>query len=151
MTRTIIAAAVAIAASATLLAQGPRRDGNWQVTVEMSMANMPQGMTMPPMPPMTQCITKEEAADPTKAIPARPQRGGAAAQSDCKVSNYKVDGNKVSWDMTCTGATPMTGTSEFIYAGDTYTGTMKMNVERGGAPMAMTMKYTGKRLGDCTK
>jgi hypothetical protein len=29
---------------------------------------------------------------------------------------------------------------------------MKMNMAgRGGQPMAVTMKYTGKRLGDCTK
>jgi hypothetical protein len=43
------------------------------------------------------------------------------------------------------------GTGEFVYTDDAYTGQMVMNVERGGQPMAMTMKYTGKRLGDCTK
>ncbi len=53
--------------------------------------------------------------------------------------------------MTCEGAQPMTGTGEFVYATDTYTGTMKMDMARGGQPMAVTMKYNGKRLGDCTK
>jgi hypothetical protein len=28
---------------------------------------------------------------------------------------------------------------------------MNMSMERGGAPMAMTMNYVGKRLGDCVK
>ena len=48
--------------------------------------------------------------------------------------------------MTCP-KDQMTGSGEFLYAGDTYTGTMKMHA-RG---QEMTMKYTGKRLGDCTK
>jgi hypothetical protein len=107
-------------------------------------------MKMPPMK-STQCITKEDAADPNKMVPSRPERGGPP--SDCKVSDYKQSGNKVTYNMACTGAQPMTGTGEFVYEGDTYTGTMVMNMsmERGGSPMPMTMKYAGKRLGDCTK
>jgi len=53
--------------------------------------------------------------------------------------------------MRCEGDNPMTGTGEIVYSGDTYLGTMKMTTGRGGQPMAMTMKYSGKRLGDCTK
>jgi hypothetical protein len=146
-----IAACAAAAVSVSLLAQGPRRDGNWEVTMTMEMAGMPQGMSMPPIK-TTQCITPEEAKDPAKTVPQRPAgRGGAANPDDCKVSDYKQDGNKISWAMKCEGAQPMAGTGEFIYTGDTYTGTMKMDMARGGQPMAVTMKYNGKRLGDCTK
>jgi Protein of unknown function (DUF3617) len=146
--------AVIVACSAAVFAQGPgpRRDGNWDVTIEMqmpNMPNMPQGMTIPPIK-TTQCITKEQAADPSKAMPTPPQRGGGPAP-DCKVSDYKTVGNKVTWSMSCTGAAAASGTGEFVYTDDAYTGQMVMNVERGGQPMAMTMKYTGKRLGDCTK
>jgi len=42
----------------------------------------------------------------------------------------------------------VSGTGELVYSGDSYTGTMTM--EMGGRG-TMTMKYTGKRLGDCTK
>jgi hypothetical protein len=145
----VIAGVTALSASMLAQGQGPRRDGNWQVTVEMEMSGMPQ--RMPPMT-MTQCVTKEEAADPSKAIPQGPAgRGGVPP--DCKVSDYKAEGNKVSWSMKCEGQNPMTGTGEFTYVGETYNGTMKMNMEngRGGGPMTMTMKYSGKRLGDCTK
>jgi hypothetical protein len=144
--------AIAVAASVTLFGQaGPRRDGNWEVTMQMDMPGMPQGMTMPPMK-STQCITPQDAADPAKSLPQRPAgRGGAANPNDCKVSDYKAVGNKVTWTMTCEGAQPMTGAGEFIYGTDTYTGTMKMDMARGGQPMAMTIKYDGKRLGDCTK
>lgn len=150
MTRRVVAALVCVIVSSTfVVAQGagPRRDGNWQVTIQMEMAGMPQGM-----PPTTvmQCVTKEEASDPTKMMPQGPGgRGGMPPE--CKVSDLKTEGNKMSWSMKCEGQNAMTGTGDVIYAGDTYSGTMKMNVEAGGQPMAMTMKYTGKRMGDCTK
>lgn len=141
--------ALAVAASATLAAQaGPRRDGNWEVTIQFSMPDMPN---MPAnMPPFktTQCITKDDAADPMKAMPSN---GRGAPSTDCKVTNYKTVGSTVSWDMSCTTPQPMTGHSEFTYTGDGYTGTMTTNMARGGQPMAMTMKYVGKRLGDCVK
>ena len=93
--------AIFIASSASLLAQtlaqsGPRRDGNWDVTMEMQMPdmpNMPKGMSMPPMK-TTQCITREDAADPQKSVPTLGQRGGPP--SDCKISDYKVVGNKTT-------------------------------------------------------
>jgi len=143
-----VASVLALVASLSLsgLAQGPgpRRDGNWQVTMEMDMPGMPQKM-----PPMTlnQCLTKADAEDPTKLAP----QGRGQAPSNCKVSDFKTDGNKVTWSMRCEGDTPMTGTSEFVYTADSYVGTMKMTTGRGGQPMTMTMKYQGKRLGDCTK
>ena len=132
----VVAAVFALAGS--LIAQGPRRDGRWEVKMEMQMA----GMTMPAQT-MTQCVTKEEAADPQKGLPPA---GRGANPNDCKVSDHKVDGNKVTWSMACEKE-KMTGTGEFVYSGDTYTGTMKMNAQG----QEMTMKYSGKRLGDCTK
>ena len=137
--RVVCAVAGVLALSVSLFAQGSvRRDGRWEVKMEMQMA----GMTMPPQT-ITQCVTKEEAADPQKGLP-QTGRGGNA--SDCKVSDYKVVGDKVTWSMACEKE-KMTGNGEFVYAGDTYTGTMKMNAQG----QEMTMKYSGKRLGDCTK
>ena len=151
LTRSGIGVVVVAALSASLPAQGPRRDGNWEITMTMDMPGMPQGMSMPPIK-TTQCITPRDASDPQKSLPQRPPgRGGAANPNDCKVSDYKADGNKVNWTMKCEGQQPMSGTGEFVYGADSYTGTMKMDMARGGQAMAMTMKYAGKRLGDCTK
>ena len=139
--------AITVAALPTL-AQGPRRDGKWEVSVEMDMPNMPNmpaGFKMPTMT-TTQCITPEEAKDPQKSMP-QGGRGRGPNPDNCKVSDYKVDGNKVSWSMKCDPPNEMTGTGEFTYSGDTYTGVMKMHA-RG---QDMTMKYNGKRVGDCDK
>ena len=65
------------------LAQGPRRDGKWEVTTEMDMPGMP--MKMPPFTNI-QCVTKEEANDPLKAAPKG--RGGRDAD----------DGGRRPWD-----------------------------------------------------
>ena len=69
MTKNLSAALIVVVSVAALaFAQGPRRDGEWEVKTEMSMPGMPMNM-----PPMTskQCITPAEAADP--------QKGDAAA------------------------------------------------------------------------
>ena len=141
MKQTLLFAAFAACAAATLVAQSEvRRDGRFEVKMEMDMPGMP--MKMPPTT-TTQCVTPDQARDPQTAMP--PQ--GRGNENNCKVSDYKSQGNKVTWSMKCEGKEPMTGTGEFVYSSDGYTGTLAM--DRQGQPM--TMKYTAKRLGDCTK
>ena len=141
--RALLGMLLLLVVSLPVLAQGPRRDGRWEVKTEMEMAGMPQAM---PARTTTQCITPDDAKDPQKMVP-EDGRGRGRGNSNCKVEDYKTEGNKVTWTMKCEGPQAMSGTGEFIYGADSYTGTMKMDTGRG----AMTMKYTGKRLGDCVK
>ena len=140
--RLMLGSVIAASLVAIALAQGPRRDGEWEVKMEMDMPGLPAGI-----PPMTtkQCITPSDAGDPQKALP--PQgRGGNPG--NCKISDYKIEGNTVSWSMACEGRQPMTGKGQFTYEQNAYTGTITMDMQGRGT---MTTKYTGKRLGDCTK
>jgi hypothetical protein len=122
-------------------AQTPaRRDGDWEIKVEMQMPGLPINM---PAQTIRQCLTPQDVADPQKSVPPATRGRGA---NDCKVSDHKSEGNKVTWSMSCPSE-GMTGTGEVLYTENSYTGTMKMNA-RG---QDMTMKYTGKRLGDCTR
>jgi len=138
--RHAVLVAIALGLSVSTLAQGPRRDGRWEVKMEMEMPGMP--MKMPPMASI-QCITKEQAEDPQRTVP----QAGRGAPNNCKVSDYKVVGNKATWSMKCEGPEGMSGTGEITYGENTYEGVMKMDHQG----QAMTMKYSGKRLGDCTK
>jgi Protein of unknown function (DUF3617) len=128
------------ALSLTALAQQlPMREGNWEVTMKMSMPGM--GMEMPPMK-QTQCITAAMIKDPQASVPTGP--GG----SDCKVSDYKFSANTASYTVTCTKPAPMTAVGEMKYSGsDAYTGTI--TVDSGGQKMSMA--YDAKRVGDCPK
>ena len=121
-------------------AQHPMRPGRWEIAMQMEMPNMP--MQMPPMK-MTQCVTAKQLEAPERTRPAGPNQ----KPNDCKVSDYKTSGNTVTWKIACTGQQAMTGTGEMRFDGDTYEGFMKMAMEQ----QQMTMKYSGKRLGDCTE
>jgi hypothetical protein len=135
----VVTLAVSLFVVAPLVAQSPIREGQWEITTQMSMANMP--MKMPEMK-TTQCITKEQLKDPTGTLPLGPN----ANNQSCKTTDYKVDGSKVTWKMACTGAQEMSGAGELVASGDSYVSTMNMTTTQG----AMTMKSNGKRLGDCT-
>jgi hypothetical protein len=140
MTRLSLSALVLVAlGAATIFAQSPMRPGRWEVTMQMQMANMP--MQMPEMK-TTQCVTEAQLKDPASAVPSASARNNAS----CKVSDYKVVDNMVSWKVACTGQETMTGTGEMTFTGDTYVGLMKLMMAQG----EMSMKTSGKRLGDCT-
>jgi hypothetical protein len=128
-----------LAFAADAAAQSPMRPGRWEVTMQMEMAGMP--MQMPPMK-TTPCITAEQLKDPNGALPS-----GAANPNACKVSDQKTTSDSVSWKVACSGPEPMTGSGEMKFTGDTYVGVMKMTTAKG----EMTMKYAGKRLGDCAQ
>ena len=145
MKKLMIVTVAVVGCSMMMWAQAVRRDGRWEVTSQMSMTGM--NMNMPPTT-MTQCITKEDVDDPSKQM-APQGRGGAAP--DCKMSDFKVDGNKVSYKMVCTSPQPATATAEMIYGVDKFDGTMTMEMNRGGQQMTMINKMTGKRLGGLTK
>ena len=138
--RHVLTTAGLLAIAASVVAQAPRRDGKWEVTTEMEMAGIPAmpGRTS------THCVAKKDADDPQKAIPQGPS--GRGRSNNCKVKDYKVEGNKVTWSMECDGRG--VGTGEFVYSEDRYTGTMKMDM---GGGRGMTMNCSGKRIGDCTE
>ena len=138
---TLIASVLFAILTAAVMAQGPLRPGRWDVTMQMQMAGSP--IQMPEMK-TSRCITPEEAKDPTRSLPTGPEgRGGQ--KSDCKMADYKVSGNTATWKMVCTTPQPMTSTGEMTFTDDSYTGTMKMDSPQG----PMTMKLSGKRVGDC--
>ena len=79
-----------------------------------------------------------------------PKDGGAQSlvpkQDNCRVENYRASGNKVTFDMVCTGKDAMTGSGEFEMLGAAgYRGKMRATVEG----QQMLMSFEGKRIGDC--
>jgi hypothetical protein len=131
----LVLLASALSWTALAQTQSPMREGNWEVTMKMSMP----GMEMPPMK-QTQCVTAAMIKDPQASVPKGP---GA----DCKVSDYKFTANTATYTMVCTKP-PMTAVGEMKYSStDAYTGTI--TVDSGGQKMSMA--YDAKRIGDCPK
>jgi hypothetical protein len=89
----------------------------------------------------TRCLTRDQLKDPSLAVPS----ASPDANNDCKVSEYKSTGNKATWKMACTVPMPISGSGEITYVGDTYNGSMTLGMGGGDA----TMRFRGRRLGDC--
>lgn len=108
--------------------------GKYQVTVEMEMGDM----KMPPTT-VTQCISKEDAEKAGTTI-----QQTLGADGDCKLSDVKADGDTITYKVACPKK-QISGDGTFHVAGETYDGTMHLNM----AGSQMTQKFSGKRLGAC--
>ena len=130
----VCALLLAVAAPATFAAdKTPGKPGQWQFSMQMDIPGMP--FKVPPVT-MEQCV-KEDAGS---AIPKD------SKDTDCKFSEPKINGNTITWTMDCPKE-KMKGNGKMTFSDESMTGAM--DIEADG--QAMTMKYTGKRLGDCEK
>jgi hypothetical protein len=119
-----------------VLAGNLAKPGRWQTTIQTEMTGMP--MKMPARTVIT-CVTKEQAEHAENLVPkSGDSRGG------CKYDDVKVDGNTVSWKMTCEKS-GMTGTGKITYNGDSYDGSMHMKMQ----DHEVSATYTGKFMGEC--
>ena len=112
-------------------AQDVMREGLWEMKTTFSMP----GQNVPPQT-IKHCYTKEEAKKHKDIVPSN---------KDCKVTKHSVKGNKVTWEMVCTGQQKSTSSGEMIYGKDTFESRTKTT--RDG--MTVEMKTVGKRLGNC--
>jgi hypothetical protein len=129
---TVIVCTLALPAFAAGLAKA----GRWQSTIETEMSGMPMKM---PVRTIVTCVTKEQADNAETLIPkSGDTRGG------CTYSDVKVDGNTISWKMTC-AKSGMTGSGKLTYNGDSYDGSMHMTMQ----DHEISAKYTGKYVGAC--
>lgn len=125
MKKTLILAAVALALPLVASA-GPMKPGKWAVTVET--ATGPHTIN--------RCVTQEESDKPPQAPKMK--------DDECKIVNYKVDGNTVTWRVTCpkSGAT---ADAKTVYSANGYTS--ELHMKRGDKEF--TQRSTGKYLGKC--
>ena len=128
----LLAAVCALAVPFTASAKN-MKPGKWELTFEMS------GGPMAGHPFTTnKCVTPEEAAsnEPPKA----------RENSECKVTDMKIDGNTVSWKVSC-AKSGATGDGTATYTGDSFNGTSHIKM----GEQEFTQKFSGKFLGACDK
>ena len=135
--RPLLSLSLALGLLAPGLALAQAGTGNlYRVTSKIEMDGMPFPM---PSRAVDVCGPKNQASD--KMVPR---------EENCTISNFRVVGNKSSFNMTCTGQNPMTATGEFEQLGaDAYRGRMQMKGQMEGEPMNMTMNFEGKKIRDC--
>ena len=119
-------------------AAGPNmRPGLWETTIKTEM----QGMAMPmPTTSYRHCITKED-------LVPRTERPG----EQCKILKNTISGDTVTWRVSCESqGMKTTGTGRITYKGDTYHGSIEMQMSGGPmGSMKMSQKMQGKRIDNC--
>ena len=107
----------------------------WEVTTKMEMPGMPMAM-----PAQTQRVCLPKTRKDDDLVPKT---------EGCRVSDVKRAGNKVTFNVACTGTDPMTGTGEITSMPASYDGRMRLKGKMGDQTMEMSHTFSGKRVGDC--
>ena len=115
--------------SGACAAAGP--DEQWEITTQMQM----QGMSMPGTTQRV-CQPADSAYDPSRGD----------ADKNCSMTDVRIDGNRTSWKMRCSGEQAMEGEGEMLRTADAMKGTIKVQSD----DMEMTMKLSGRRIGSCS-
>jgi len=127
---------LALSASSADAAPAGKEPGDlWEITSKMSMEGMP--MEMP-------ATTQKVCAAKTWTEPP-----GGNADKNCETLEFKSTATTTTWKVRCAGPPSMMGVGEITRSSpDAYQGTMTMSMGDEGS---MTMKLSGRRLGDCDR
>jgi hypothetical protein len=125
--------------------------GQWEMTTQVtnvSMPNLPAGVT-PPMPPpntVSYCLTEEQAANPDANFVT-----GSGRTGGCTSQDYAMRGGRISGSVQCQhqGAT-MRATMTGQYQRESFDMNMDMQTEMGGQRVAMQTRTTARRTGECS-
>lgn len=123
----------------SVFAQGlPIEPGLWEMTTSMNMPMLPQ----PRVSTRMECIEESELSPDLMS--------GGDMDTSCTYDSRMVDGNTMKWSMVCTEQAGVSrGEWEATSHGDTLIGGGTVTVDMQGQAMVMTMKWEGKRVGDC--
>lgn len=107
----------------------------WEVTSKMEMEGMPFAM---PAQVIKVCVPKGQEMDPRKANKGK----------ECQFSDYKANGNKVSYKFRCEEKDGvMTGDAEYTLGKNKSEGVMHMSGKASGRDMKMTQTSSSKLVG----
>ncbi|MBI5441876.1 MAG: DUF3617 family protein [Deltaproteobacteria bacterium] len=127
-----VAALAALLSPAAAPAAAPNmQEGLWEITSSIDMPGMPMKM---PSTTMKHCYTKEDVRE-SRTLPE--------GDKNCKMTDLKQTGNKVTWKVDCKGEG--SGEGEMVYKGDSYTGTIKVKAQG----TTIVTRYDAKRVGAC--
>ena len=137
-----LTAALLLAASPGFAAGGMMQAGQWEITSSTEIEGMAHHM---PPSTFTHCVKPEDVKDPESMV-----RKSQQSKSECELKDVKVDGNRVTWSVECRERGHVKGTGTMVYSGDSYEGTITMQMEESQrGPMKITTHIKGRRVGDC--
>jgi Protein of unknown function (DUF3617) len=126
--------------------------GEWEVTTQMQMSALPNGVRVPDMPPtsMRHCVTAEDVARSNRAFLG----GGGQHGVDCDYRGVTIAGGRIQGTSRCTstragGNMEMTMTMDGTMTPTSYDVDQQMQMIRAGQTTAMRGHMSGRRIGAC--
>jgi Protein of unknown function (DUF3617) len=133
--RCVILVSAALMPVTAVSAVASMKEGLWEITTTMEMPGMPY---QPPASVYRHCYTREDLKDEKQVLPKQ--------QGDCRVTDMKRDGSRMTWKIVCSGENKGKGEGEITFRGDSaYDGSMNIEMNE----MKMTGRYKARRVGAC--
>ena len=111
--------------------------GEWEFTTTMTSPMLPK----PQSATTSQCISKEDAADPTRFASNDQTQG-------CTIKPGKRGTGAYEWGVTCP-VQGLTGDGKLKYTRNTMEAEIKMRVDMQDTKMDMLSKVSGRWMGAC--
>lgn len=102
-------------------------------------------MTAPPRETAL-CLEEGDARDPGRLLAAIP-----VPQTACRIENFRIDGNDLSWKADCSGRYRGRAEGTLSFSPDRAEGQLRLGVEDSrGAAHDVRYRIDGKRTGSCS-
>lgn len=117
--------------------------GSWQIMMETRVPAEP-GFA-PPAFQLTQCLTAEDARDPSRVL------GGVSnpGASGCNYTDKSYSGNTFTFAMTCGGGYGIKASGRIAFTANSMDGTIQSTANVAGKPVETQNKISARRLGGC--
>ncbi len=117
--------------------------GLWELSLEARVDAEP-GFQPGPMT-VNQCVTKQDASDPSKLLGSIAS-GGATG---CSYSDKSYQGQTFRFAMQCSGALELKTSGEVTFSATTLRGVLTSSSSIEGKTVEFKSALLGRRLGDC--
>lgn len=117
--------------------------GSWQIMMETRVPSEP-GFT-PPTFSLTQCLSAEDARDPSRVL------GGVSnpGASNCNYTDKSYSGNTFTFAMQCGGGYGIKASGRIAFTANSMDGTIQSTANVAGKPVETQNKISARRLGSC--
>lgn len=117
--------------------------GRWEISVETRVPGA-EGFT-PGANRITQCLTANDARDPSRMIGSISTQGATG----CNYTDKRYTGSTFRFAMTCAGSFDLKSQGEFGFSANSMNGSITTTGNIGGKVTEFLNKVSARRLGDC--
>ena len=143
MRRHTLTLGLCMLALAGLARAGDLAPGLWELGLEARTDADPT--FLPGAITANQCLTKADAADPSKVLAPL----ATAGATGCTYTEKSYVGQKFRFSMQCSGTLDLKTTGEVTFSATTLRGTITTTSSLDGKPLELKSTLVGRRLGDC--